>query len=73
MLVSAPWLSGIVDRLRAGSDPEKIMNVYNNASPIVWNSGLVVLWIAAILALISGYQLLTQKSDTDEPPAANTP
>lgn len=61
LLVSAPWLSGFFDRLRAGSDPEKIMKVYDSSSPYVWNTGLVILWIAAILSLLSAVQLFKAK------------
>ncbi len=57
-LVAAPWLSNIVDGLRASS-AEKAMEVYNSGSTWVWNFGLAVLWIAAILALITGFKIFT--------------
>ncbi len=38
-----------------------IFDGYVATSDIVWNSGLVILWIGAILSLITGFALLTNK------------
>ncbi|PHS42012.1 MAG: hypothetical protein COA91_01205 [Robiginitomaculum sp.] len=57
ILVAAPWLSGLVDTWRAGR-AENIMQIYDNPSTWVWNTGLAVLWIAALLALVTGWKLL---------------
>jgi CDP-diacylglycerol--glycerol-3-phosphate 3-phosphatidyltransferase len=61
LLVASPWLTNIVERVRAGNDVENISKIYSNAIPWVWNGGLIILWIAAILALITGFALLTNK------------
>ena len=63
-LVASPWLSNIVDGLRVGKSAESAMEVYNSASTWVWNFGIIVLWIAAILAVITGVRLL--KTDYDK-------
>jgi len=63
ILVAAPWLSNIVDGMRGTGD--NLMSVYDNASPLVWNIGLVALWIAAILALVTGAKFFG-KSDVTE-------
>ena len=62
-LVAAPWLSNLVDGFRA-SRSENILDVYATASNLIWNTGLVALWIAAILSLLTGWQLLTSKPGT---------
>ena len=64
-LVAAPWLSSLVDGFRA-SRADNILQVYNSASTWVWNTGLVFLWIAAILSIFTGYKLLTTKTITPE-------
>ncbi len=64
-LVAAPWLSNLVDGFRADR-ADDISQVYNSASTWVWNTGLVALWIAAILALYTGFKLLTTKTDITE-------
>ncbi|PHR55669.1 MAG: hypothetical protein COA43_15035 [Robiginitomaculum sp.] len=65
ILVASPWLSNIVDSVRAGNTVESALNVYDNASPLVWNIGLCILWMAAILSLITGLKLLTSgKTET---------
>jgi len=65
-LVAAPWLSNIVDNIRAGNQAENVEAVYNSASPFVWNAGLIALWIAAILSLYTGYRLLTTKPENGD-------
>ncbi|MCF6220782.1 MAG: hypothetical protein L3J65_06690 [Robiginitomaculum sp.] len=64
-LVAAPWLTNLVDSFRAGRSDD-VAQVYNSASTWVWNTGLVALWIAAILALYTGFKLLTAKVDISE-------
>lgn len=64
-LVAAPWLSNLVDGFRAGRSDD-ILEVYNSASTWVWNTGLAALWIAAILAIFTGFKLLTTKAILEE-------
>ena len=64
-LVAAPWLSNLVDGFRAGRSDD-VLQVYNSASTWVWNTGLIALWIAAILAMFTGFKLLTTKTDITE-------
>ncbi len=61
ILVASPWLSNLIDNIRAGNTAEGALKVYDSASPLAWNSGLVILWVAALLSLITAYQLLTSK------------
>jgi len=70
LLVAAPWLSNLVDSFRAGRT-EDISQVYGSAITMVWNTGLAVLWIAALLSLItlslfSGKKLLTANTNSRE-------
>jgi len=58
ILVAAPWLSNIVDGMRGTGD--NLMQAYDNASPLVWNIGLLALWIAAILSLITGAKFFSK-------------
>ncbi|MBL4870041.1 MAG: hypothetical protein JKX72_03700 [Robiginitomaculum sp.] len=66
ILVASPWLSNFIDGLRAGDTAESALKVYDNASPIVWNIGLVILWIAAILAVITAFKFMTAKMQTPD-------
>lgn len=61
-LVAAPWLSNLVDSLRAGQSDD-VMQVYNSSSTWVWNTGLIALWIAAVLSIYTGFNLLTTKAE----------
>ena len=63
-LVAAPWLSNLVDGWRAGG-ADDVLQVYNSASTWAWNTGLIALWIAAILALFTGWQMMISKADVD--------
>ncbi len=59
ILVAAPWLSNLVDNWRA-TNAEDMLSVYGAASTWVWNAGLAILWGAAILALVTGWKVLTR-------------
>jgi len=61
LLLASPWLTNWIDGLRASGD--SIMDIYNNASPYVWWVGQGLLWVAALLSLVTGLQLLTGKSN----------
>jgi len=62
-LVAAPWLSNIIDSLRA-ERTNNVLDLYIAPSSWVWNTGLVVLWIAAVLAIWTSWALLTSKPNT---------
>lgn len=67
ILVASPWLSNVLDGLRAGNTAEGAMLVYNNPSPWVWIIGVCILWIAALLSLITGLKILaTSKPNHEE-------
>lgn len=57
LLVASPWLTQGFDMMRAGN--EGAMAVYDQASPLIWVIGTVILWIAALFSLLSGYKILT--------------
>jgi len=61
VLVASPWLTQFVDGLRAGK--ENAMAVYDNASPLVWMTGEILLWLAALMSLITGVMILRTKAD----------
>jgi CDP-diacylglycerol--glycerol-3-phosphate 3-phosphatidyltransferase/cardiolipin synthase len=64
LLLASPWLQSWIDRLRAGDD---VAAVFAATSPWVWVVGEVILWIAALLSLITAAQILR----TDFRAAAN--
>lgn len=55
LLLASPWLQVWVDRLRAGTD--KVEEVFATASPAVWVTGEICLWIAAILSIVTAVSL----------------
>ena len=57
-LVASPWLSQFADIFRADDDPSKLLNL---GSPWVWYAGIIILWIAAILSLITGTRIFKYK------------
>ncbi len=63
-LVAAPWLSNWLQGVRAGNDPQKIAQIYDAATPWVWNFGLGLLWIGAFLALLTGVRILRTRPTT---------
>lgn len=64
LLVGSPWLTQLLDRIRAGDD--RVMEVYSAGSPAIWIIGQACLWIAAVFSLISAYKILTFKRDIAE-------
>lgn len=60
LLLASPWLSVWIESLIANDD--NVMDVYSKTTNQVWNIGLLMLWIGAILSVITGFQLVTQKS-----------
>ena len=64
LLVASPWLTGVVDTLRANSD--NAYEVYVEPSNLVWNAGLVGLWITAVLSVATGVMILTRKTEAME-------
>ncbi|RKQ71250.1 phosphatidylglycerophosphate synthase [Litorimonas taeanensis] len=56
ILVASPWLTQAIDKYRAGAD--NAMDVFNAASPWVWGTGQAVLWVAALLSVISAINIL---------------
>lgn len=59
LLLASPWLTTWIDRFLAGSD--NAMDIYGSTSPYVWLIGEGILWIAAIISIITGVKLLTTK------------
>ena len=59
LLLASPWLTTWIDRLLAGAD--NAMDIYGSTSPYVWLIGEGILWIAAIISIITGIKLLTTK------------
>lgn len=56
VFVAAPWLSNWIGSFGATED----MMVYS--APWVGQAGLALLWLAALLSLVTGFQLLTGRS-----------
>ena len=57
-LVASPWLTGVVDAFRAGD----AMEVYAAPSALVWNMGLIGLWVTAVLSAATGVMLLRTRA-----------
>ena len=64
-LIASPWLTNIVDNFRAAKT-QNPMQIYDAASTWIWNIGLAALWITAILAIWTGFKLLTTKPVTPD-------
>jgi len=58
LLVASPWLSQFADVFRAEDDPSRLLNV---GSPWVWALGVICLWIAAVLSLVSAVRIFRTK------------
>ncbi len=57
-LIASPWITNIIDRIRANNS-ENMLEVFGQSSNLVWNFGLVILWLAAALSLWTGYKIMT--------------
>lgn len=55
LLIAAPWLQFAVDRSLAGTDPDALKAVFDNPRPYVWQAGQILLWIAAILSIVTAF------------------
>jgi len=55
LLLASPWLQSWLDRIFAGTD--KIAETFATASPMIWIIGQVILWVAAILSIITAIGL----------------
>ncbi len=77
ILLASPWLSPLLSSVfsKGGdvpkgpvdlSDPSildsSVFDAYSNSWGMIWNTGLVILWIGAILSVITGFALLTGKT-----------
>lgn len=60
LLLGAPWLQTWIDSFRV--TPDNIQQVYGAPTPLIWYAGLTLLWIGALLSLITGYLLFTRKN-----------
>lgn len=55
LLLASPWLQAWIDRFQAGED--QVAEVFATSSPGVWIAGMIILWIAAILSIITAIGL----------------
>ena len=55
LLLASPWLQSWIDRMTAGTD--KVAEVFATSSPFVWIVGMVILWVAAILSIVTAVGL----------------
>jgi len=56
LLLASPWLTQWIDLTRANES--NVMDVFNNASPIVWLVGETALWIGAVFSILSALKIL---------------
>lgn len=59
ILVASPWLNNVVQRLFASD--ENPMAIYDSSAALVWNSGIAIIVIAAILSVVTAVQLLAER------------
>jgi len=55
LLLASPWLQVWVDRIMAGED--QVAEVFATGSPGVWIAGQILLWVAALLSIITAVHL----------------
>ncbi len=60
LLIASPWLTTWIDSIRASD--ENIMGIYDSNAGYVWITGQVLLWLAALLSVYTGIQILFGKS-----------
>jgi len=60
ILVASPWLTNWINQMRF--DGTNVDAIYAEPSAYVWNLGLIGLWATAILSVVTGIMLLSQKS-----------
>ena len=51
LLLASPWLQAWIDRSTAGAD--NVAEVFVSTSPIIWIIGQFILWVAAIISVIT--------------------
>ncbi|NNE57697.1 MAG: hypothetical protein HKN36_06275 [Hellea sp.] len=79
ILLASPWLSALLTPIIDGAATGKVgkiteikdagidaIEAYNKVPNIVWTTGLVILWIGAVLSFFTGYKLLTHKSAAND-------
>jgi len=55
ILVATPWLTQWFDALRANE--ANVVEVFNNASPMIWVIGEIALWIGAVFSILSAIKI----------------
>lgn len=55
ILVATPWLTQWFDALRANE--ANVVDVFNNASPMIWVIGEIALWIGAVFSILSAIKV----------------
>lgn len=61
LLLASPWLTQWVDMTRANE--ANVMEIFDNASPMVWILGQIALWIGAFFSLLSGIKIFRTNFD----------
>ncbi|MEP3653604.1 MAG: CDP-alcohol phosphatidyltransferase family protein [Litorimonas sp.] len=55
LLLASPWLQSWIDRMMAGED--KVAEIFATSSPAIWIAGMLILWVAAILSVVTAVGL----------------
>ena len=55
LLLASPWLQTGVDRMMAGTD--HVAEVFATSSPTVWIIGMLILWVAAVLSIVTAVRI----------------
>lgn len=55
LLLASPWLQTWIDGVMAGKD--KVAENFATSSPAVWIAGTLILWVAAILSIVTAVSI----------------
>ena len=55
LLLASPWLQSWIDRMMAGED--KVAEIFATSSPAIWIAGMLILWVAAVLSVVTAVGL----------------
>ena len=64
ILLASPWLTVWFESLTINDDAA--FDAYSQTRSQVWNAGIALLWLGAILSVITGFRLMTDKSAAND-------
>ena len=58
VMLASPWLQLFVNRFTVSKNPDSVIDIYGAPSSLVWNIGLITLWVAVLISLYTLYKHL---------------